>query len=121
MPAISEFAFLNHEKDVVINGNYLLDPVTNLLISYMVFVSDRQKPSKATHLMEMYSSFQLCCQGPGFICTCIYEDGYDELVLSFGSTRDARVPSYRFSSRESGCCPCNHEWYLRRGSFIRND
>ena len=46
----------------------ILDLITNLLISCMVFVCDIQKPSIASHLKGQESSFQFCCPGSAFIC-----------------------------------------------------
>ena len=48
--------------------NYTLDLVTSLLIIInTVFASDTDKPSIASHLKALDSSFQFCRQGPAFI------------------------------------------------------
>ena len=46
----SEFALLHYGKDVVMRPCYILDLITNHLISYMAFDSDMQKLSIELHL-----------------------------------------------------------------------
>ena len=60
IPSELNFALLhyyNRKENVVLVILYL---VTNPLISYMVFLSDIQKLSIASHLNGMDSSFQFC-------------------------------------------------------------
>ena len=56
----------SHGKEIVVLANCILDLVTNLLISHNVFVSDIEKPSIASHLMGLDSSFQFWFQDPAF-------------------------------------------------------
>ena len=53
----------------------ILDLITNLRISYMVFVSDIRKPSMASHLKGLDSSFKFCCKGPAVTYMYIWEGG----------------------------------------------
>ena len=64
----SEFVLLHNGTEIVMLADLTCDLITNLLISYMVFVSDIQKFPITSHLKDMYSSFLLCCQGPAFMC-----------------------------------------------------
>ena len=64
----SEFAFLHYGKEIAMLVDCILDLITNLPIRYMVFVSDIQKPSIASHLQGMESSIQFYCQVPAFAC-----------------------------------------------------
>ena len=67
MTVPSEFALLHNGKRIVILANCILRLITNLLISYIVFANDFQKPSKALHLKGLDSSFQFCCQAQVFL------------------------------------------------------
>ena len=63
-----EFALCHYRKEIVILADCIPDLITNLLISFMVFVRDIQKPSKGSYPKGLGSSFQFSCQGSAFIC-----------------------------------------------------
>ena len=46
------------------HSNCILDSVANLLVRYMVFVGNVQKPPIASHLKSLDPSLGFCCQGP---------------------------------------------------------
>ena len=68
MAVTFEFALLYYGKGIVMLADCTLYLITNLLISHLVFVCDIQKLQVASHLKELDSSFQFCCQGPAFTC-----------------------------------------------------
>ena len=60
MTIASEFTFLHFGKEIVILHNCILDPPTNLLTSNDAFAIEIQKPSIASHGMDL--SILCCCQ-----------------------------------------------------------
>ena len=58
MTVPSEIALLHYGKEIVILADRILDLITNLLISDMVFVRDIQKPSIASQFKGIHSSFE---------------------------------------------------------------
>ena len=60
MTLSSEFVLLHYRKEIVMLLNCNIDLGTNFLICHMVFISDIQKPSKASHVKCLDSSFKFC-------------------------------------------------------------
>ena len=53
-----------YDDQVSVWSNCLLDLDTNFLVGNMVFVRDVQYLAVAPHFHGLYSSLELCCEGP---------------------------------------------------------
>ena len=71
-----QFASFYDRQKVFVWSNCLLDLGTDILVGNMVFVWDVYYLAVAPHFHGLYSSLELCCEGPWF--TSIQEDGYDK-------------------------------------------
>ena len=60
----TEFASLYSSQEVFLWSNCLLDLGMDFLIGNMVFVGDAQYLVVAPHFHDLYSSLELCCEGP---------------------------------------------------------
>ena len=69
----SEFPFLHHFKEIIMDSNSILDSVSNLFVRHMVFVGNVQKSPIASHLKGLDPSLEFCCKGPAL--TSIKEVG----------------------------------------------
>ena len=54
------FFTMSLRLEVAMLADCIQDLITDLLISYIIFLCDIQKPSKASHLKGLDSSFQFC-------------------------------------------------------------
>ena len=61
-----QFASLYDRQEVFVWFNCLLDLGTYFLVGNMVFVSDVLYLAIALHFHYLYSSLELCCEGPWF-------------------------------------------------------
>ena len=70
-----QFASLYNHQEIFMWFNCLLDLCTDFLIGNMASVWDVYYLAVAPHLHGVYSSLELCCEGPWY--TRIQEDGCD--------------------------------------------
>ena len=59
-----QFASLYDGQEVFVWSDCLLDLGTDFLVGNMVFVLDAQYIAVAYHFHGLYSSLELCCDGP---------------------------------------------------------
>ena len=71
-----QFASLYDGQEVFVWSDCLLGLGADFLAGIMVFVWDAEYLAVATHILGLYSSSQLCCEGPWL--TSIQEDGCDK-------------------------------------------
>ena len=55
---------LYDRQEVFVWSNRLLDLGTDFRVDYMVFVRDVYNRAVAPHFHGLYSSLELCCEGP---------------------------------------------------------
>ena len=74
--------------------------------------------SLAPHFHDLYSSLELCSEGPWF--TCIQEDGCDKGVhqMYLGTDRNTPVIPNWFQACQCCCCLCYPDEYLWLGTLI---
>ena len=92
--------------------NCLLDLGTDFLIGNMVFVWDVWYLVVAPHFHGLYSSLELCCEGPWF--TSMWENGCDKGVHQsyLGAERNTPVIPNWFQPCHCCCCRCCPEEYV---------
>ena len=59
-----QYASLYNGQEVFVCSDCLLDLGTDFLVGNMVFVLDAQYIAVAYHFHGLYSSLELCCEGP---------------------------------------------------------
>ena len=86
--------------------------------SSLVFIWDAQYFEAALHFHGLYSSLELCCEGPWF--TSIQEAGCDKEALQtyFGTEINTPVIQNWFQRCQCCCCLCYPWKYLRLGTLI---
>ena len=105
-------------QEVCTWSNCLLDLGTDFIVGNMFIACDAYYLAAAPHFHGIYSSLQLCCQGPWF--TSIQEDGWDKEThqLYLGTERNVPVVPNWFEP----CQCCSHlsysGEYLRLGTLI---
>ena len=114
-----QFASLYNGQEVCVSSNCLLDLGTDILVDNMVFVGDAQYLALEPHFHGLFSSLQLCCEGPWF--TSIQEDGYNMGAHQsyLGTERNAPVVPNWFQPCQCCCHLCCPGEYLRLGTLVR--
>ena len=113
-----QFASLYDGQEVFVWSDCLLDLCTDFLVGNMVFVQDVWYLALAPHFHGLYSSLELCCEGPWF--TSIQEDGCDKGAhQSFLRTERSTpvIPNW-FQPCQHCCCLCYPGEYLGLGTLI---
>ena len=112
-----QFASL-YNGQVFVWSDCLLDLGIDFLVGNMVFTWDASYFAGAPHLHGLYSSLELCCEGPWF--TSIQEDRCDKTVHQsyLGAERNTPVIPDWFQPCQCCCCLCYPGEYLRLGTLI---
>ena len=98
-------------SQVFVWHDYLLDLGTDFLVDNMVFAWDAYYLAVAPRFHGLYSSLELCCEGPYFIS--IQEDRFDN-----GTEKNTPVVPNWFQPFQCCHCLCYPEEYLRLGTLI---
>ena len=113
-----QFASVFDGQEVFVWSDCQLDFGTDFLVGNMIFVWDAQYLAVAPHFHGLYSSLELCCEGPWF--TSIQDDecknGAHHSYLR--AERNALVNPNWFQPCQCCCCLCYPEEYLRLGTVI---
>ena len=101
-----QFASLYDHQEVIVWSNCLLDLGMDFFVGNMVFVWDALYLAVAPHFHGLYSSLELCCEGPWF--TSIQEDGCDKGAHQsyLGAERNTLVNPNWFQPCQCCCCLC---------------
>ena len=99
-------------------SNCLLDLHADFLVGSTVFVWDVQYLAVAPHFHSLYSSSQLCCEGPWF--TSIQEDGCGRAARKAYLETERNVPVVPnwFQPCQCWCHLCDPGVYLRLGTLV---
>ena len=113
-----QFVSLCDGREIFVWSDCLLDLGMDFLVGNMVFVWDAYYLAVAPHFHGLYSSLELCCEGPWF--TSIQEDGCDKGAHQsyFGTKRNTLVNPNWFQPCQCCCCLCYPGEYLRLGTLI---
>ena len=118
MSILLQFASLYDGQEIFVWSNCLRDLGTDFLVGNIIFVWHVQYFGVAPHLHGLYSSLELCCEGPRF--TSIQEDGCDKGAHQsyLGAERNTPIIPNWFQPCQCCCCLCYPGEYIRLGTFI---
>ena len=101
-----QFASLYDDQELFVSTDCLLDLGTDFFVGNMVFAWDAWYLAVAPHFHGLYSSLELCCEGPWF--TSKQEDGCDkgEHQTYLGTQGNITVFPNWFQPCQCCCCLC---------------
>ena len=85
----------------------MLNLGTNFLVNDMVFVRDVYYLAVAPHFPGLYSSLELCCEGPWFTSTQEYGCEKAAHQTYLGTERNTPVIPHWFQPCQCCCCLCS--------------